>query len=74
LAEQLPLGVASAIWEFISGPLADNPRRLGKPLSGSLAGHHSARRGSYRVVYTIADNPSVIHVVRIDHRRSVYHR
>jgi len=74
LAEQLPLGVASAVWEFISGPLAENPRRLGKPLSGHLAGHHSARRGSYRVVYTIDDNPNVINVIRIDHRRSVYHR
>jgi len=74
LAERLPLGVASAIWEFLTGPLADNPRRLGKPLSGNLAGYHSARRGSYRVVYSITDNPEVITVVRIDHRRSVYHR
>ena len=74
LAEQLPLGVASAVWEFLIGPLAENPRRLGKPLSGQLARHHSARRGSYRVVYRITDNPSVITVVRIDHRRSVYHR
>ena len=74
LAERLPLGVASAIWEFLTGPLADNPRRLGKPLSGNLAGYHSARRGSYRVVYSITDNPRVITVVRIDHRRSVYHR
>jgi len=74
LAERLPLGVASAIWEFLTGPLADNPRRLGKPLSGNLAGYHSARRGSYRVVYSITDNPEVITVARIDHRRSVYHR
>jgi mRNA-degrading endonuclease RelE of RelBE toxin-antitoxin system len=74
LAEQLPLGVASAVWEFVTGPLAENPRRLGKPLSGQLAGHHSARRGSYRVVYVITDQPDAITVVRIDHRRSVYHR
>lgn len=73
LAEQLPLGVASAIWAFLTGPLADNPRRLGKPLSGQLAGCHSARRGSYRVVYIIAENPAVITVLRIDHRRHVYH-
>ena len=74
LAERLPLGVASAIWEFLTGPLADNPRRLGNPLSGNLAGYHSARRGSYRVVYSITDDPRMITVVRIDHRRSVYHR
>lgn len=74
LAEQLPLGVASAIWEFLTGPLAEIPHRLGKPLSGHLAGLHSARRGSYRVVYGITDNPRVITVLRIDHHRSVYHR
>lgn len=74
LAEQLPLGVASAIWEFLTGPLAQNPRKLGKPLSGQLADYHSARRGSYRVVYTIMDNPDVIQVLRIDHRSTVYHR
>lgn len=73
LAERLPLGVASAVWEFLNGPLSENPRRLGKPLTGKLTGFHSARRGSYRVVYRISDDPNVI-VVRIDHRRSVYHR
>ncbi|MEO6885363.1 MAG: type II toxin-antitoxin system RelE/ParE family toxin [Jatrophihabitantaceae bacterium] len=74
LAEQLPLSVAAAIWEFISGPLAQNPQRLGKPLIGELAGHHSARRGSYRVIYTISDAPPVITIVRVDHRRADYHR
>jgi len=74
LAEQLLLGVASAVWEFLTGPLAENPRRLGMPLSGQLAGHYCARRGSYRVVYSIAESPPMIMVVRIDHRRSVYHR
>ena len=73
LAEHLPLGVASAVWAFLIGPLAENPRRLGKPLSGRLADHYWARRGSYRVVYTITDDPAVITVVRVDHRRTVYH-
>lgn len=74
LAEELPPGVASAVWEFLTGPLSENPRRLGKPLSGHLTGQYSARRGSYRVVYRITDGPDVITVLRIDHRRSVYHR
>ncbi len=74
LAERLPPGVASAVWEFLIGPLAENPRRLGKPLSGQLAGHLAARRGSYRVVYSITEHPKVISVVRIDHRRAVFHR
>lgn len=77
LAERLPVSVAAAIWEFVTGPLAQNPRRLGKGLTGQLAGYHSARRGSYRVVYSITDitdDLGVITVVRIDHRRDVYRR
>ncbi|CAN5383864.1 hypothetical protein BH20ACT5_BH20ACT5_12530 [soil metagenome] len=74
LAEGLPTGVATAIWEFLIGALAENPRRLGKPLSGELACHYAARRGAYRVVYSITEGPKVISVVRIDHRGSVYHR
>lgn len=31
LAEQLPLDVAVAVTEFLAGPLADNPHRVGKP-------------------------------------------
>ncbi len=72
LAEQLPVGVATAIWEFLTGPLAENPRRLGKPLSGHLSGYYSARRGAYRVVYGINEDRPLITVLRIDHRRSVY--
>jgi mRNA-degrading endonuclease RelE of RelBE toxin-antitoxin system len=45
----------------------------GKPLSRELAGYHSARRGAYRVVYRIDDAARMVHVVRIDHRSSVYH-
>lgn len=74
LAERLPLAAAAAIWEFLTGPLAEDPRRLGKPLSGDLAGYQSARRGAYRVVYSITEDLRLISVVRIDHRRNVYRR
>jgi mRNA-degrading endonuclease RelE of RelBE toxin-antitoxin system len=69
----LPLAVAMAVGEFISGPLLDNLHRVGKSLTRELAGYHSARRGAYRVVYRIDDNPRSVHVVRIDHRADVYH-
>jgi mRNA-degrading endonuclease RelE of RelBE toxin-antitoxin system len=62
-----------AVGEFISGPLMDNPPRVGKPLTRELAAYHSARRGAYRVVYRIEDNARMVHVVRIDHRADVYH-
>lgn len=68
----LPEPVAAAAFEFIVGPLADNPRRLGKPLREPLAPLYSARRGEYRVLYRIEDNRMVIEVVTIEHRRDAY--
>jgi mRNA interferase RelE/StbE len=69
----LPLAIATAVTEFLTGALLDNPQRVGKPLSRELAGYHSARRGAYRVVYRIDEATRVVHVVRIDHRAAVYH-
>jgi mRNA interferase RelE/StbE len=45
--------VAFAAYEFIVGPLLDNPERVGKRLRPPLDDRHSARRGTYRVVYRI---------------------
>jgi mRNA-degrading endonuclease RelE of RelBE toxin-antitoxin system len=68
----LPLAVAAAVTEFLTGALLDNPFRVGKPLARELDGYHSARRGAYRVVYRIDEIDRVVHVVRIDHRADVY--
>ncbi|CAB4954526.1 unannotated protein [freshwater metagenome] len=38
LEHSLPEGVAAAAWEFINGPLAANPHRVGRPLTGQLSG------------------------------------
>ena len=65
--------VAFAAWEFITGPLRDNPRRVGKPLLAPFQGDWSARRGHYRVRYRIDDDKSVITVVDIVDRTDVYH-
>jgi mRNA-degrading endonuclease RelE of RelBE toxin-antitoxin system len=69
----LPLAVAMAVGDFLTGTLLDKPHVVGKPLTRELAGYHSARRGAYRVVYRIDDNARTVHVVRIDHRADVYH-
>lgn len=69
----LPLAVATAVAEFITGVLLDRPHVVGRPLVRELAGYHSARRGAYRVVYRIDERAGVVHVVRIDHRADVYH-
>jgi mRNA-degrading endonuclease RelE of RelBE toxin-antitoxin system len=68
----LPLEVAAAVTEFLTGPLLDNPQRVGKPLTRELSGYHSARRGAYRVIYRVDDAQQIVHVVRIDHRADVY--
>lgn len=68
----LPESVATAVWEFVNGALADNPQRVGKQLVRELAGYWSARRGQYRVIYVIDDNQVTVTVVTIDHLRDVY--
>lgn len=74
LEQELPLPVALAVWEFCSGPLREDPIRVGKPLGRELAGYFSARRGAYRVIYRLVDEDAVIHVVRTEHRADVYRR
>lgn len=68
----LPEAVAAACVEFILGPLASNPYRVGRPLHEPMNGLHSARRGEFRVVYDIQEEHVVVHVVMIRHRRDVY--
>lgn len=70
---RLPLAVAAAVGEFITGPLLARPHIVGKPLTRELADYHSARRGAYRVGYRIDDKSGTVHVVRVDHRADVYH-
>jgi mRNA interferase RelE/StbE len=72
LAETLPEQIAAAVWEFINGPLRENPHRVGKPLRFRLQGLHAARRGQYRVIYRILDDEVVIEVVKISHRGDAY--
>jgi mRNA-degrading endonuclease RelE of RelBE toxin-antitoxin system len=72
LQSGLPEAVAAAVIECITGALLENPQRVGKPLRGELAGIHSARRGTYRVLYRINQQLREVLVIRIDHRADVY--
>lgn len=74
LENTLPESVAAAAFEFIVGPLAGNPKRVGKPLREPLVPLYSARRGEYRVLYRIEDERLVIQIITIEHRRDAYHR
>lgn len=66
---KLPEKVGAAAVEFIYGPLAANPRRVGKRLRFDLEGLHSARRGDFRIIYRISD---VVTIVAIEHRADMY--
>lgn len=68
----LPERAAAAVIEFMTGPLVQNPRRVGKELRRELTGVWSARRGTYRVLYRIDDVAMEVVVIRIDHKRDVY--
>jgi mRNA-degrading endonuclease RelE of RelBE toxin-antitoxin system len=70
--DRLPGKVAIAVLDFLLGPLCENPRRVGKPLRGELASLHSARVGTYRVLYEIDEESMTVRVIAIDHRADVY--
>ncbi len=72
ITDELPEAVAAAVIDFVTTALLDNPRRVGKPLRDDLAGIWSARRGTYRVLYRIREDPREVVVLRIDHRRDAY--
>ena len=72
LAETLPEAVAAAVWEFVNGPLLDDPHRVGKPLRFELEGYYAARRGQYRVIYRIDDREVIVDVIQISHRGDAY--
>lgn len=74
IAEELPESIAPAVIDFVTGPLIENPHRVGRALRNELAGVHSARRGTYRVLYRIDDDAREVIVLRIEHRGDVYRR
>jgi mRNA-degrading endonuclease RelE of RelBE toxin-antitoxin system len=74
IREKLPESIAFAVIDFVTGPLRDNPRRVGSPLRGDLEGIWSARRGTYRILYRIEDEAREVIVFRVGHRRDVYRR
>ncbi|OJX13141.1 MAG: addiction module toxin RelE [Caedibacter sp. 37-49] len=50
----------------------DNPRTLGKSLTGNLNEFWRYRVGDYRIICKIEDDNIIITVVMVGHRREVY--
>lgn len=72
LSETLPETAAAAAFRVCVGALAENPHRAGGQLREPLDAYRSARRGTYRIVYTINDTTKVVTVEWIGHRSDVY--
>ena len=66
---RLPEKVAAAAVEFIYGPVAENPRRVGKAFRRELEGLHSARRGDFRIIYR---KSGVVTIMALHHRVDIY--
>ena len=71
IERDLPSADAIAVVDFLYGPLAEDPYRVGKPLRLKFEAYWSARRGQYRVFYAIHDDQVLVRVVRISHRHRV---
>ncbi len=74
IAGELPEELAATVIDFITDPLIETPHRVGRELRNELAGLHSARRGTYRVLYRIDDDARTLTVLHVDHRRRAYRR
>ncbi|MHB1710610.1 MAG: type II toxin-antitoxin system RelE family toxin [Acidimicrobiales bacterium] len=73
LAETLPLDVAIGMSDFITGPLGDNPYRVGRELHAPADGIYAAHvMREWRVLYAIDDENRSVTVRDIRHRRDAY--
>ena len=70
--DRLPEHAATAALELVYGPLRENPYRVGKRLRPPLDDTLSARRGAYRILYTVDEDAGVVVVVTVEHRRDAY--
>jgi len=70
--QAIPPRIIPAIIEFVYRDLARNPQRVGFPLRRELEGKFSARRGPYRITYTIDEASTEVQILRVNHRTDVY--
>ena len=68
---QLPERYATAVVELLP-MIAANPRRLGKPLRFELEGRWVARRGPYRIIYSLDEEERTVRVLAVAHRADAY--
>jgi mRNA interferase RelE/StbE len=70
LAERDRVRILTFLYERIA--VAENPRRVGEPLKGSLEGLWRYRVGDFRIVVRIDDDRVTVLVVDVGNRREIY--
>lgn len=72
--KKLDKAVARRILDFLDDRVAkqDDPRKLGKALSGPLGTLWRYRIGDYRAICDIQHQAVTVLVLRVGHRREVY--
>lgn len=72
--EKLDKPVQQQIQRFLREKLlpSNNPRLLGKSLSGNYSDFWRYRISNYRIICKIEDKELIILIVRVAHRRDVY--
>jgi mRNA interferase RelE/StbE len=70
--QSLDKAEAKRIVKKIESHLAQEPIKLGKPLTGPLSGLYRYRIGHYRVIYEVRKQELIVVVVRVGHRKDVY--
>jgi len=63
---------ARKILSRIETYLVQNPKELGKVLTGEFRGYWRYRWGDYRVIYKIVEQEILIYILRIGHRKDIY--
>jgi mRNA interferase RelE/StbE len=69
LPKEIVFRIVNAVGELSSNPFPDGVKKL----SGTEQTFR-IRIGSYRVVYTVSKATTVVEVIRVGHRKSVYGR
>ncbi len=71
--DRTPEKIAAAVIEFTLGSLRHRPTIVGKPLRWELQGHYAARRGDWRIIYSLDHDAHTILITRVEHRAHVYY-
>jgi mRNA interferase RelE/StbE len=69
--QRLPEKYAAAVIELLP-IIAANPKRVGKPLRFEYEGRFSARRGPYRIIYSLDEASRTVTVLAVGHRANIY--